>query len=299
MGWRARQERRSHGGIIPSANVDDPNKALVEQVNRSGFPFQLAVDHAVRTSQQTHGWSVVATELPWEASGSASDRRKGFVDLVLRKGGLNLVVECKRLSKQTWAFLLPSANQATSRVRANWWNSRAPERSIADGYLDTSKVFCDDFSIVPASPESEYCVLPKDRGALTSLEELTQEMVLAAHSIAGEPGVGRSSGIDVYIPTIVTTARLSTCAFNPGAVDLDAGTLPSGDWLEHDLIRFRKTLTLDRSNDYDEGIVTLADWQHDRTRTVLVVRAAALLSMLTQLNTDGWVPDAYRHPPRQ
>ena len=41
------------------------HEASLRQVARSGFPFQLGVEAAIRQSHDNHGWSVASREHPW------------------------------------------------------------------------------------------------------------------------------------------------------------------------------------------------------------------------------------------
>jgi hypothetical protein len=69
----------------------------LKQINRSGFPFQLRIEHEIRTTQSNHGWLVTSRDHPWRKPDSESS---GFIDLVLNREDLpydRLVIECKRV----------------------------------------------------------------------------------------------------------------------------------------------------------------------------------------------------------
>lgn len=55
----------------------DDNGAL-KQVNRSGFPFQLKVEHEVRSSEQSHHWSVASRERRFQLMASPYRVVRGF-----------------------------------------------------------------------------------------------------------------------------------------------------------------------------------------------------------------------------
>jgi hypothetical protein len=249
-----------------------PNRPLEEQVNRSGFPFQLAVEQTVRSSVREHSWEVAATELPWES---------GFIDLVLKNGRMFFVIECKRAEESTWVFLVRTGQQPTERFRMPWWNGRAPEIPPLERLgLNTTKAFCDQFFFGPASLESGYCVVPKGKGPITSFEPLAQELVLSAQGLAEQEDVDRGDDFACYAPMIVTNARLVTCEMDPGLVSLETGKLGSASWSDQAVVRFQKTLTRASSNDYETDAVDLHTWQTERNRSVLIVRANALLEVL-------------------
>jgi len=43
----------------------DDTETTLKQINKSGFPFQLRVEHEIRMTEQQHGWSVASREHPW------------------------------------------------------------------------------------------------------------------------------------------------------------------------------------------------------------------------------------------
>lgn len=47
----------------------DPDNDALRQVNRSGFPFQLRVEHDVRATENVHHWSVASREHAWDDRG--------------------------------------------------------------------------------------------------------------------------------------------------------------------------------------------------------------------------------------
>jgi len=243
-------------------------------------------------SAREHGWEVAGTELPWS---------RGFIDLVLQRGRLLLVIECKRVEDGTWIFLVRRGKQPTERFRMPWWNGRAPDLPPTERQQSVTKVFCDELFFDPPSPESEYCSVPKKKGPITSFEPLAQEIVSAAQDMAAREDVAHRNDAEFYIPAIVTNARLVTCELDPSTVSLDSGQLSAASWSDQAVVRFRKTLTLSRSNDYNSDPVDRATWQTDRTRTVLVVSAAALQTVLNGLRKFRYddfnqAPPAWSNP---
>src|SRR4051794_19366373 len=67
---------------------------LLKVVNGSGFLLQLAVEYAVTSQELGYPpWEVVVREHPW-----LDGDRSRFVDLVIGRPSLRLVIECKRPS---------------------------------------------------------------------------------------------------------------------------------------------------------------------------------------------------------
>ena len=80
-------------------NVMADQDDTLKQINKSGFPFQLRVEHEIRRTQQEHNWSVASCEHPW-TSGDA--KSSGFIDIVLSHiqfVTFRLVIECKRFCR--------------------------------------------------------------------------------------------------------------------------------------------------------------------------------------------------------
>src|SRR5207247_4840032 len=70
-----------------------PNTPLIKAIEKSGYPFELAVERELRDLGKKHDWPVVMREVPVGDS---------FADLVLQRPGLLLVVESKRVEDETW-----------------------------------------------------------------------------------------------------------------------------------------------------------------------------------------------------
>lgn len=92
----------------------------LKQINRSGFPFQLAVEHEIRVTESKHHWDVASREHPWTNEGQT-----GFIDLVLQYNEIRtarLVIECKRIKAEDarqlkWVFL--QSSETSSRLLKN------------------------------------------------------------------------------------------------------------------------------------------------------------------------------------
>src|SRR5688500_9764921 len=84
------------------AAMDD--EKLLDVVNQSGFPLQIAVEHLVRNTSGP--WRVAYTEHAWR---SRDDGAEGFIDLVLASTAQSvyLTVECKKAASAVWLFLNP------------------------------------------------------------------------------------------------------------------------------------------------------------------------------------------------
>ena len=106
---------------------DNPQRLI----NASGFAFQLAIEHAV-SSSNGHRFRVVAREHPWR---DLVTERDSFVDLVLQSHAVTWVVECKRTRDATWAFLVEEAlSDPIARLKCVWVGANADGRRAAAWY---------------------------------------------------------------------------------------------------------------------------------------------------------------------
>src|SRR5207247_10319347 len=98
----------------------------------------------------------------------------------------------------------------------------------------------------------------------------------------------------VYIPAIVTVARLVVCRYDSVDISLDDGQASAAAFDEVPCIRFRKSLATELINDADPKIKTLHDENLNKERTVLVVNGRHLLDILGQVklnqpgNSESW-----------
>ena len=81
-------------------------------LNASGFVFQLAVEHEVWRGSERHEWRVRDEEHPY-----TTPTMSGHIDLILKKGAMLLIVECKRTREGIWAFI---AGRGADRRHARW-----------------------------------------------------------------------------------------------------------------------------------------------------------------------------------
>jgi hypothetical protein len=242
---------------------------LLDSANKSGFFFQSAVEHAVRSSRHAHEWRVLASEHYWQdkATGQA-----GNADLVLQWAAFHYVIECKRRLDTTWIFpIAKEAPEETDKVRCRWYYS--PKVSNVG-----------DVTMPLASAQSHDCIMvgPKDRDGRL-LETVARTLLMATDAIAEESFAIDSRTrkylhVGCFQAVIVTSADLMVVRYDPGQVPLDKGMLPAsaaGAAQPVPYVRFRKSLASALTSDAEPR--DLADSADDRERTVWVVSATALV----------------------
>jgi hypothetical protein len=250
----------------------------LSQLNRSGFPFQLRVEHEILNTQQEHGWSVLSREHAWANPDTGAS---GFIDLVLEHNQyptFRLVLECKRNRAEDarllrWLFLLPDQEPKPTLVASCYEVERGDLR------------IWDNVSLYPASLQSEFCILHSDESRRQSiLESLSSEVLESIEGLAVEEvNVAKSQDyrhLRLFIfPSIVTNAEIAVCRFQSSDINITDGTLDASnvEISTVPFIRFRKSLT----TAFPEGRFFSVKWANmARARTVFVVNAASLPEFL-------------------
>ena len=272
-----------------------PNVPLAQTVDKSGFPFQLAVERELRRLGRLHSWPLVATEVPVGET---------FADLVLQQQGLLGIVECKRVEDEKWFFLVPKGSSANvARCRTEWRNPRATTsgRMMAMA-IHVTKLFCTECTMAEGSYEASVCVVPKGK-ALTSLEAACGDVLTKVHTLGDKFELKYDDGPTYLIPIIVTNADLCVCEYVPDGLDINRGHIGAAEFKSVDFIRFRKTLVTRSSNDYEwDRQVTLGEWTTDRERTVFIVNPRGLNQFLSGFrafkpSSGKNHPDEFENPP--
>jgi hypothetical protein len=269
------------------------NRDSLKQINRSGFPFQLKVEHDVRATEQIHHWSIAGREHAWNDADGAS----GFIDIVLKHkqhSTFRLVIECKRVKGDVdarllhWLFLVEDS-RCNSTFRASSFQVEA----------DLGVRIWDDVRVQPDSLESQFCVLPGDEPRRPLLEGLAKDLLTATEGLANEEiaiakSIKENNSRGLYVrlflfPVIVTNAKLAVCRFDPSSVSLEKGMLEenNAEIFEVPMIRFRKSL---ETAFPEGGFYTLEAANKARERTVLVVNANHITEILRDWQM-GRMPD--------
>jgi hypothetical protein len=160
-----------------------------------------------------------------------------------------------------------------------------------------------DVPFLPGSPEANYCVIRKNnQRSQELLEKVAAEVVRAVDALAAQESaanfrVTRASVAGpaealkrVYVPMIVTTAKLYICDADYEKVDLQTGEVPGPTAIEVPAVRFMKSLVsldprLSSAN-------TAEEFAQQSERSVVVVQAAHFADFL-----NGW--DLSRRMPTQ
>ncbi len=253
----------------------ETNESLLELANASGFLFQLRVEREIAEKSSDHGWEVAAREHYWKDVKTDND---GYIDLVLNRGTVHMAIECKRLLNASWLFLIPDEPSSDVNRARLLWTNQIPEHPSLSGW--------DEFAVNPTSSEAAFCVVrgqnSKDKPLL---EKLCGTVLQALEGLASE-GLGlkpnqANETNRVYIPVILTTAKLVTCRFDSSDVDIISGQLALDQCKFESVpfLRFRKGLVTTRISK-KKPLIDFKEANREKERTVFVVQAGALSDFL-------------------
>lgn len=268
---------------------------ILKQINKSGFPFQLRVEHEIRLTQKEHNWSVASREHPWTSVDKAAS---GFIDIVLKHDQFStfrLVIECKRIKADDarqlrWVFLIPDKESGPTAL-ASCFEIEGQNKQNQEGELEWSDIrIWDNVRLTPTSLQSEFCILQSDEQRRQPiLESLATEVLesiegLAEEEVNIEKSVGQPTHARLFIfPAIVTNAEIAVCHFDPARIKITDGTLDAGDVeiTSVPFIRFRKSL----ATSFPLGTFYYLEAANKaRERTVFIVNAASLPEFLKNWN---------------
>lgn len=262
---------------------------ILEVVNSSGFPFQMAVTDFVKRTKQRHQCRVLFTEHSWKDS--VGDYG-GFIDLVVASEIFPyvFVIECKRHLDGVWVFL-KSLGTARGRRHAKLFANVVDRQK---GQIARSTWV--DAPLEPASLESSFCIVPRQDNQNPMLERIGSTLVQATECLAREDDsrvLATSRNEHLYASVVVTNASLLVAEFNAEDVSLDSGTLADVSKVKAGdvpFLRFRKQLSFLKPED-DRKTFENNEYRMDyaKERTVFVVQAKFLDEFLEKFQVDiGW-----------
>jgi hypothetical protein len=255
---------------------------LSKLVNASGFAFQLGIEHEVRATTKNHSWRVVSREHPWSAGGD----NQGFIDLVLAKGFVTAVVECKRARDGVWVFLIADGGGGQRTGSRALWTAGAEDGRGVSGYAwmhHLPETLTSSFCVVRGSGENDRPLLERLCSTLiSSVDGLAEEEIgLLQRAGGGWKGF--------YLPIVVTNAELHVCRLAPNEVDLSDGTIGSAEFERVPFVRFQKAFSA--SPILGAPPTDLGSAAELRERTVWIVEATSLSAFLGSVKEP-----AYRDP---
>jgi len=247
---------------------------LKEQVNKSGFPLQLAIANEVKRNQSN--WNVLYEEHLW-----VNDTTSGFIDLVLEDKNRTWLmnIECKRVQDSTWVFIVDRDNQKKNNIDKLWFTHRDFDNVIS--LFDWK-----DVQMSPECHESHFCIVPgQDSKAMPMLERIAASVIQSTEALAKDEAdnIHHSyTGLRMYQNLIVTTAELQICKTSVDCIDITTGKLENEpEFTVVPYIRFRKQLGATVSNPLEARDGTAINKMNSqRESTVFIVNSAYLSDFL-------------------
>ena len=279
---------------------EKPAAGQLSVVNATGFAFQLAVEELVARDRNAHGWTVTSREHGWRDAA----RDPQFIDLVLTRGQIHLVVECKRLKDAQWVFLVPDGHRGrTAEPTRHCRAAVLSKQKTREGPRAATTLA--DFPVDPPSWESAFCSVggasDRDRPLLdrlcahvaTSADAiLDQQLTVDGRRDLHFPAL-RSDVIWIAVPVIITTESLWICRFDPGSVSPERGEIvsESAEFEQVNVVRYRKSFDAHVHPPVLEGSIAsvisgVGMLERYSQRTVFVVTARHLVEWLAAFDLD-------------
>jgi Holliday junction resolvase-like predicted endonuclease len=257
---------------------------ITNLVNAAGFLFQLRVEHEIKTRLKVSGsnWDIAAREYRWVNRHTGDE---GYIDLILRKGIVVLVIECKRVTNGVWAFLSEDGVSSTQRARLLWTHQSSGSKPTTDWA---------DFTVDPSSPESLFCVVrghgEKDK---PMMERIASNLMNAVEALA-EQELQLSQVADlpkqcIFVPLIITNAELVVPRYNVASISIADGQIETAHSEKVPLVRFRKSLF--SAIPQRSPKPTIEESNRESERTVLIMSSTELVNVLNKFDlpyTGSW-----------
>lgn len=253
------------------------NSSLSELVNKSGFPLQIRLEQEIRSTEKDHKWKIVSSEHSW----TSPDGSVGFIDLILEKSGLCLVIECKRFLDGNLVFLLDkNIDPSNYLIRLLWSHYfKMPDNDnlfLKTGYFD--------FPSTLSSHQASFCVTPKKDEDRYTIEKLAGNLISSIECLPLQEYKIESKRTyygdlcSVFLPVIVIASELFVCHLRPDNVNLESGRIDNLHFEPVQFIRFRKSLP--STVESDSKVEDLGSLNKINERTLLIVRSSNIVDFL-------------------
>ena len=262
--------------------MTDETTPLREQVDRSGYAFNLGVAAKIQSSSSSQKWRLGAVEVPWSAP---LGKGGSFVDITINRDCAIGVIECKKVNNGERLIFLMKAGQTDNvgRCRLDVYEQELHAPGIMPAQFE-DRYGTAECTMVTGSPESAYCVARKgNQSANLNLDSIASGLLAACEGLLGDWDIKLPGDPTACIPIVCTNAQLFTCTFDPAEMDLGTGDLPEGATFKPvEFVRFRKAFRqragLETVDEKD-----IAGAVIEGERTVFVVDSRHLVKFLASL----------------
>lgn len=229
-------------------------------------------------------WWLAGREHRWQDESGQS----GYIDLLVDFGYLRILIECKKQKDKNWVFLKAKSSQQKDKCTLLWAKKYKPIEQLP---FNADFAAWDVFSLSPASYASAFCTMQgQGDNSRTLLEKTASELTHAAECLSKEElafsAIKEISHQRIYMPLIVTNAKLTVCSFIPELVSISTGelSLENAQFETVPYVRFQKGLETNIMNSKVQirkgQDLELKDINAEKERTVFVVNSECLIAFL-------------------
>ena len=268
----------------------------MENVNSSGFPFQVGLIKEIERTFKDHAWKVDVGEHRWN---HAELRESGYIDLIVSHNSyiFTVLIECKRMREGNLIFLTPEGSSPDcSRLSAFFTAQGTHLAEDMGANLAKDVYYWADTDFAPPSKEAEFCIMKGQDEKNPMLEKIADGLLPAVEAVGLEylALISRGKGWEdnrLFLPVIVTNAELRTATYDPANTSMATGELEEDKcvFASVPFIRFRKSLSthypshLSHAIKSKQGGATLEQASKANERTILVINSLAVSDTLKKL----------------
>lgn len=208
--------------------MGDDSVPLRELLNKSGIPFQLAIETLIRGHETKTGVRVIGPEVPWA---------KGFIDIVASTSDrMFFGIECKKVDDKVWIVGMAHGKQKLA-VGSNGLMEERGCTKVSPVYSARSGIWLSRPLRVSIASCPKGLLLHHWKLSATKFSQVAMTSWITRRIYIGT--------MISMIPVIVTNAKLYSCTFNPQKVIHRSGELDTNDGQFNcvDMVRFRKSLS--------------------------------------------------------
>ncbi len=267
-------------------------EGVPEIVNRSGYPFQDAVESVLCDLSVKRRYRVVCSEHYWA---DPPRNRAGYIDMIFNQeiSSTRFIIECKRINEGKWIFTLPNEPMQRKIFRVLQSESR-PDGSKRSTWFQ-----------VPIDPESYIspnCIMSY-KGKKDNLEKDTRTMteyadnLLASAEAFMESDEDDKDDIRKYVPLLITNAELITCRYESKDIQLNRGEIGDHKVETVPYIRYSKYILTKYGCEFHEVVrfsrSMTAALNYRSQRHVMIVNADHIKDFFNRWNyVNDWVLSA-------
>jgi len=303
----------NHPGIskksVPISPVSDSDWTI-HSLNIQGTFFERWCQETIKKSR----WDIISTNYPVEFpphNGPFTGEQSTldiYAHLMKKTIQLTLLVECKKHNPNfiDWVFFEHTnikrpkyfsssliANKLTDNTGNNWETSAMLAPIISLKWIPTSDAW------ETRGNYSDYKKQDKTKTSNAAINEAAHQIALATKAVFNEElknnkvlsvrtvGVEMPYAHQIFIPTIVTTAKLFTCKFNSKDVDEKSGEIPFSKVIlkEQPYLLYEYPLPVHfHSTPLDKvGVLKAGDKEFGTRMDILVVNSSKFSEFLSKL----------------